>query len=73
MLASLTPRERQVASLLIEGMGNKTIANELGISESTVKVYVRLGMKKTGAKNRVQHAVIIDRLIRPLSGGNFIS
>lgn len=61
MSTPLTPRELQVAQLLIEGCSNKTIAYTLGIHESTVKVYIRNGMKKTDTKNRVRYAIIVDR------------
>ena len=36
---SLTPREREVMELVVDGMLNKQVADELGISEKTVKVH----------------------------------
>ncbi len=38
-LARLTPRERQVLALVVEGLHNREVAQELGISPRTVEVY----------------------------------
>jgi FixJ family two-component response regulator len=45
-LSRLTPRQRQVLSLLTTGLRNKQIAAELGTSEKTVKVHRRLVLSK---------------------------
>lgn len=50
---TLTTRENQVFSLLVMGLSNKQIAQRLGISEKTVKVYVSGLLEKLGAKNRM--------------------
>jgi DNA-binding NarL/FixJ family response regulator len=50
----LTPRQTTVLSLLQQGKPNKTIARELQMSESTVKVHLRNIMRKMGATNRTQ-------------------
>lgn len=54
----LTLREKQILGQLRRGNPNKIIAYELGISESTVKVHIRNVMKKFGASNRTQVAVL---------------
>ncbi|MDJ1007721.1 MAG: response regulator transcription factor [Paracoccaceae bacterium] len=54
----LTERERDVVGKLRMGKPNKIIAYELGISISTVKVHVRNIMRKTGATNRVEAALL---------------
>jgi FixJ family two-component response regulator len=46
---SLTPREREVVSLVVAGRLNKVIAGELGISEITVKQHRGRAMRKMGA------------------------
>jgi FixJ family two-component response regulator len=46
---ALTPRERQVMTLVTEGMMNKQVAHELGVSEITVKIHRGSLMKKMGA------------------------
>jgi DNA-binding CsgD family transcriptional regulator len=43
---NLTEREMQVAELLVQGLTNKEIAAHLGISENTVKAFLRLIMAK---------------------------
>jgi two-component system response regulator FixJ len=49
VLDSLSPREREVLSGVIDGKLNKVIAHELGISPRTVEVYRANVMSKTGA------------------------
>lgn len=59
----LTQREMAVLGLMKHGKPNKIIANELGMSASTVKVHVRHIMRKMGAANRTQAALNADRLL----------
>ncbi|MGS0758349.1 LuxR C-terminal-related transcriptional regulator, partial [Roseateles sp. GG27B] len=47
--ADLTPREREIAALLIEGLTSKLIGRRLTISPRTVDVYRARLMKKYGA------------------------
>jgi len=47
----LTPRERQVFSLVTSGMLNKESASELGISEKTIKVHRARVFQKMGARS----------------------
>ncbi|WP_431265919.1 LuxR C-terminal-related transcriptional regulator [Roseateles chitinivorans] len=47
--ADLTPREREIAALLIEGLTSKLIGRKLGVSPRTVDVYRARLMKKYGA------------------------
>jgi FixJ family two-component response regulator len=46
----LTPRQRQVMHFVASGMPNRTIAEELGIAEITVKIYRGEGMRRLGTK-----------------------
>src|SRR6266404_5132963 len=46
LVASLTPRERQVFNLIVRGKINKQIAHELGTTERTVKAYRHQVMEK---------------------------
>jgi FixJ family two-component response regulator len=48
-LASLTPRESQVLTLVVAGLLNKQIAGELGATEVTIKVHRGRVMRKMGA------------------------
>ncbi len=54
----LSERERQIAALVARGLKNKDIANELGISENTVKRHLQSIFNKTGAHDRLELAVI---------------
>lgn len=58
----MTGREREIASLLAEGLTNKQIADKLYISEGTVKNYISSIYDKTGIHDRV-------KLVVALSGG----
>ncbi len=50
--AGLTTREREVASLAIQGLGNRQIARRLGTAEVTVNFHLRNVYAKTGAHGR---------------------
>jgi two-component system, NarL family, response regulator DesR len=54
----LTERERQVLRLAGEGMASTDIADELSLSEGTVRNYLSEAMSKLGAANRVEAARI---------------
>ena len=51
LFASLTPREREVMTLVTTGMMNKQAAAEIGLSEITVKIYRGHVMRKMGARS----------------------
>ena len=51
---ALTPREREVLQLIAQGLPNKTIALELGISEHTVKFHVGSILAKLDASSRAE-------------------
>lgn len=55
---SLTPREREVFGLIAEGRSNPEIAEQLFLSEATVKTHVGHILAKLGARDRVQAVVI---------------
>lgn len=58
-LASLTPREREVMSLLLDGQYNKVVADRLGISMRTVEVYRARILAKMGVKTAVELAGLV--------------
>lgn len=53
----LTPREGHLIELLTQGLKNKEIAYQLGITEGTVKVYLSKLFQKVGAKDRFDLAL----------------
>jgi FixJ family two-component response regulator len=57
--ASLTPREREVMSLVVSGLLNKQVGGELGISEITVKAHRGQVMRKMKADS-LPHLVRMD-------------
>ena len=57
-----TARQAAVVDALTKGMANKTIAYELNLRESTVKVHVRKIMRKLNATNRTQAAFLAVKL-----------
>jgi ATP/maltotriose-dependent transcriptional regulator MalT len=54
---NLSPREQEVLRLISTGLSNVAIANQLYISESTVKVHVRHILEKIGARTRTEAAM----------------
>ena len=59
---TLTPREREVLSLVVTGQPNKQIAARLGLSEMTVKVHRSQIMHKTRAKSVIDLVRMNDKL-----------
>jgi DNA-binding NarL/FixJ family response regulator len=57
----LTPREREVLALMVEGAPNKVIARALGISARTAKFHVAAILHKLGAHNRAEAVAIALR------------
>ncbi len=53
---SLTPREREIVTLLRQGLRNKQIAVEMGITEGTVKIYLFRLFHKLDVRNRFELA-----------------
>ena len=58
----LTPRENQVLQLLAQGMTNKAIARDLGITDHTIKFHVNAIMGKLGAQSRTEAVVRATQL-----------
>ncbi len=55
--SDLSPREREVLSLLVHGKSNKDIASDLGITEATVKCHVRVILERLGVTDRSQAVI----------------
>lgn len=52
--AELNPREREVLRLVVQGAGNKEIADRMQLSESTIKAALQQLFAKTGIRTRAQ-------------------
>lgn len=59
---SLSPRERDVLRLLVDGLSNDEIARQMCVSEATVKKHLGRVMTKLHLRNRVQVAVYSVRI-----------
>jgi DNA-binding NarL/FixJ family response regulator len=64
----LTPRQREVLALLLEGKSNKTIARDLAISVETVKDHVAAVLRTLGVNSRTQAVAVVSRM--PLASGS---
>ncbi|HEX6142935.1 MAG TPA: LuxR C-terminal-related transcriptional regulator [Geminicoccaceae bacterium] len=56
----LTARQREVLAILKSGRSNRSIAEQLGLQEATVKIHVRAILKALGVRNRTQAAMIAN-------------
>src|SRR6185437_7407588 len=61
-VAALTPQQFRVLTMIAEGLLNKQIAWELGVSEATVKAHMTAIMRKLGVNNRTQVALAASQL-----------
>jgi DNA-binding NarL/FixJ family response regulator len=61
-LSTLTPQQVRVLMMLSEGLLNKQIAFELGVSEATVKAHVSAILQKLGVESRTQAVIAAARI-----------
>ena len=61
---TLTPRERELVELVRQGLRNRDIAAQLGVTEGTVKVYLHAIFDKFGVDNRTELAMRAADLLR---------
>ena len=57
-LKVLSPRQREIATLVARGLSNKEVARELGLSDGTVKIHLHTIFQKLGAKRR--HSLVAN-------------
>ena len=60
---ALAPRERELIRYVRQGLRNREIAKELGVTEGTVKVYLHAIFEKLGVKHRTELAIRADELL----------
>ncbi|MCF4121382.1 response regulator transcription factor [Antribacter sp. KLBMP9083] len=66
LLASLTPREREIVEAIVRGLDNAQIAERLYLSPFTVKTHANRAMAKVGARDRAQLvSLAVQAGIRP--------
>jgi DNA-binding NarL/FixJ family response regulator len=56
-VGELTPREREIVTLIASGLSNEEIAARLYVSQSTVKTHASRAMMKLAARDRAQLVV----------------
>lgn len=66
LLASLSDRQREVLTYLLQGKPNKTISNNMDISENTVKAHLSAIFRTLGARNRTEAVYFAARAGVPL-------
>jgi DNA-binding CsgD family transcriptional regulator len=59
----LTPRQREIFELIVQGMSNKEIARALQLAEGTVKIHIKALFKKLGVRRRAAVAMAGRRLL----------
>jgi RNA polymerase sigma factor (sigma-70 family) len=62
LVTTLTPREREVFNLVVQGKPNKRVAHELGTSERTIKAHRRSIMQKLQVQSLAEAVSIAERL-----------
>ncbi|WP_027054428.1 response regulator transcription factor [Mesorhizobium erdmanii] len=61
-LQALTPQQTRVLGMLAEGLLNKQIAYELGVSEATIKAHVSAILQKLGVDSRTQAVILLSKI-----------
>ena len=61
--SQLTPREREVVTLLASGVSNRRLADKLVITEGTAKLHVKHILKKLGLRSRSEVAAFLARTL----------
>lgn len=65
-LRTLTPQQNRVLGMLREGLLNKQIAYELGVSEATIKAHVSAILLKLKVDSRTQAVIQLSRITMPM-------
>jgi two-component system, NarL family, nitrate/nitrite response regulator NarL len=66
-LPAVSPRLRQILTLIAQGHSNEEIAAELGLSPNTIKFHVRALYARLGVHNRVEAALLYAQMMRGAS------
>jgi DNA-binding NarL/FixJ family response regulator len=61
-LSDLTPQQYKVLQMFAEGLLNKQIAYDLGVSEATIKAHATAIFRKLGVRNRTQAVIALAQL-----------
>lgn len=69
-IASLTPKQHKILLMFADGLLNKQIAYDLGLSESTIKSHASTIFLKLGVRNRTQAVILLNELQIPHNSFN---
>jgi DNA-binding NarL/FixJ family response regulator len=61
-VSSLTPKQHKILLMFADGLLNKQIAYELGLSESTIKSHASTIFLKLGVRNRTQAVILLNEV-----------
>jgi two-component system, NarL family, nitrate/nitrite response regulator NarL len=67
---TFTAREAEVLAALQKGRSNKWIANQLNLSQNTIKVHIRHIMRKLNATNRTEAVILSQRVASHYAGSH---
>ena len=62
-VSALTPQQYRVLLMLARGRSNRTIAQDIDVSEATVKAHITVILRKLGVERRTQAALVAQRLL----------
>ncbi|UCX04501.1 response regulator transcription factor [Shewanella sp. HL-SH8] len=62
-LSDLTPQQYKVLQMFAEGLLNKQIAYDFGVSEATIKAHATAIFRKLGVRNRTQAVIALQQLL----------
>jgi DNA-binding NarL/FixJ family response regulator len=62
-MLKLTPRQKEILTLVAQGMSNKEIARHLRIAEGTAKIHTAALLRALGARNRTEAAFMAAKLV----------
>lgn len=60
-IAALTPQQLRVLTMVAEGLYNKQIADELNVTDATIRAHVTEIFRKLGVTNRTQAVILFNR------------
>jgi len=63
-VSQLSPRQLRVLMSLVDGPSNKTIAQNFGVTEATIKAHMTTILRKLGLERRTQAALLAQRILR---------
>jgi len=68
-VSRLTGQQLRVLLSLADGLSNKTIADDLGVKEATIKAHMTVILRKLGLERRTQAALLAQRILRTRQPG----